>query len=257
MSQETPKIVTERRGHVLLITINRIDARNAFDHETALGMEAAIDLLDSDPELRVGIISGAGKHFCAGADLKGVAQGLKPVGERRGGFGIFERPSLKPVIAAVDGYAVGGGFELCLACDLVVATRAARFGLPEVRHNVVAVGGALFRLQKRIPYNVATELALTGRFVDAELLHGYGFVNRLAEQGKAVDAALELAEEILVNGPTAISATREIIFQSASWTDVAAWSNQRPIASRALESEDAKEGLRAFAEKRKPEWKGR
>ena len=257
MDGTTQKVTTERRGYALIITINRPGARNAVDLETAVQMEAAIDLLDADNDLRVGIVTGAGGTFSAGADLKAAARGESGITERRGGFGAFERPSIKPMIAAVEGFAVGGGFEMCLSCDLIVAARSAKFGLPEVRHNVVAVGGALFRLQKRMPYNLATELALTGRFEGAEFFHHWGVVNRLADEGKAVDVALELAEEILVNGPTAVWASREIMFQSNNWTEKEAWTLQWDLARPALDSDDSKEGLRAFAEKRKPEWKGR
>lgn len=257
MEQEKPKVATERRGHILLISIDRPEARNAMDYEASLQMEAALDTLDAEPELRVGIITGSGKNFSAGADLKAAAKGKTAMTDRRGGFGAFARPSLKPTIAAVEGFAVGGGFELCLSCDLVVAARTARFGLPEVRHNVVAVGGALFRLPKRIPYNIAAEMAMTGTFKDAEALQALGLVNRLTEEGEALNGALALALEILANGPTAVWASREIMFQSNNWSDEEAWDKQWAIARPALDSEDAKEGLKAFAEKRKAEWKGR
>lgn len=250
------RILTDRRGHILLITINRPEAKNAFDAVSARAMHAAMDLLDGTDELFVGVIAGAGGTFSAGADLKAVARGERAVTDR-GGFGLFKRPSRKPLIAAVEGYAVGGGLELCLSCDLVVAARDARLGLPEVRHNVAAVGGGLFRLPRRIPYHLAMELALTGEFRDAEFFHRYGLVNRIAEPGKAVDEALAMAERLLANGPTALVASREIIFQSANWTDEEAWDRQTPIAALAFEAEDRVEGLRAFAEKRKPAWKGR
>ena len=250
------RILTERRGHVLVITINRPEARNAFDGASAQAMEAAVDRLDAEDDLFVGVITGAGGHFSAGADLKAVARGER-ASTRRGGFGIFARPPRKPVIAAVEGYAVGGGFELCLSCDLIVAARTARFGLPEVRHNVVAVGGGLFRLPRRMPYHLAMELALTGEFKDADYFHRMGVVNRLVETGQALDAAVDWAQALLANGPTALAATKEIVQHSADWTDEEAWGAQMAYARRALESEDRKEGLAAFAEKRKPVWKGR
>ena len=216
MSEE--RILTERRGHVLVITINRPEARNAFDAASAQALEAAVDALDAEDDLFVGVITGAGGNFSAGADLKAVARGER-ASTRRGGFGIFAKPPRKPVIAAVEGYAVGGGFELCLSCDLIVAARTARFGLPEVRHNVVAVGGGLFRLPRRMPYHLAMELALTGEFKDADYFHRMGVVNRVVEAGQALDAAVDWAQALLVNGPTALAATKEIVQHSADWTD--------------------------------------
>jgi enoyl-CoA hydratase len=254
MSEE--RILTERRGHVLVITINRPQARNAFDAASAQALEVAVDALDAEDDLFVGVIAGAGGNFSAGADLKAVARGER-ASTRRGGFGIFAKPPRKPVIAAVEGYAVGGGFELCLACDLIVAARSARFGLPEVRHNVVAVGGGLFRLPRRMPYHLAMELALTGEFKDADYFHRMGVVNRVVETGQALDAAVDWAQALLVNGPTALAASKEIVQHSADWTEEEAWGAQMAYARRALESEDRKEGLAAFAEKRKPVWKGR
>ncbi len=255
MSDETP-ILTERRGPVLVITVNRPQARNAFDRAAALAMHEAMDLLDNTDELFVGVITGAGDHFCAGADLKAAARGESAATDR-GGFGMFKRPSSKPLIAAVEGFAVGGGMEMCLACDLIVAAKTAKMGLPEVRHNVLALGGGLFRLPRRIPHHIAMELILLGDLRDAEFFHQVGLVNRLVEPGQALAESIRLAETMLVNGPTALAASKEVAFLSSNWTDEEAWAAQWPIAEKALNSEDRHEGLAAFAEKRRPVWKGR
>lgn len=255
MSDDT-RILTELRGHILVVTINRPEARNAFDGASALALEAAADRIDAEDEIFAAVITGAGGTFSAGADLKAAARGER-ASTRRGGFGFFAKPPRKPVIAAVEGFAVGGGFELCLACDLIVAARTAKFGLPEVRHNVVAMGGGLFRLPRRAPYHLAMEMALTGEFRDAEYLHRLGVVNRVVEHGEALEAAVAWAEALLVNGPTALAASKAIMFHAADWTDEEAWGAQMAYARRALESADRREGLAAFAEKRKPVWTGR
>jgi enoyl-CoA hydratase len=239
------------------VTINRPEARNAFDSATSAQMNAAMDSLDSEDSLFVGVITGAGGTFSAGADLKEAASGVRRERPPRGGFGVFASPPRKPLIAAVEGFAVGGGFELCLTCDLIVAARTAKFGLPEVRHNVVAIGGGLFRLPKRMPYHLAMELALTGEFKDAEFFARHGIVNRVVDRGAALTEAMKLAESLLVNGPTALAASKEIMRRSVDWSEEEAWREQMNYARRALESEDRKEGLRAFAEKRKPIWQGK
>jgi enoyl-CoA hydratase len=250
-------VLTERRDGVLLVTLNRPDQRNAVNRAVADGIAAALDELDGTPELRVGIITGTGKGFCAGMDLKAFVAGERPHVGDRGFAGIVQRPPAKPLIAAVEGFAVAGGFEIALACDLIVAARGAKLGIPEVKRGLVAAGGALLRLPRRIPYHVAMELALTGELFDAERATQLGLVNRLAEPGQAVAIAFELAEALAANAPLALAASKRILVEAPGWAPAEQWTRQGEIAAVAMGSEDAQEGSRAFAEKRAPVWRGR
>src|SRR3989440_10095005 len=254
---EAESVLTEPRDGVLVITINRAEARNAVNLAVAEGIAASLDRLDTDDQLRVGVITGAGGTFSAGMDLKAFIRGERPHVEGRGSGGIVQQPPQKPLIAAVEGFAVALGFEIVLSCDLIVAARDARFGLPEVKRSLVAVAGGLIRLPKRIPYHVAMELALTGEFIDAERAAQLGLVNRRAEPGKALDEAVALAEQLSRNGPLALAASKRIVRAAVDWTEEEAWERQSEIAGPVFRSEDAREGATAFAEKREPQWKGR
>ncbi|HVW81830.1 MAG TPA: crotonase/enoyl-CoA hydratase family protein [Mycobacteriales bacterium] len=252
------EVLTERRDNVLIITLNRPEAKNAVNEGLAKGVAAALDELDGDDSLFVGIITGAGGTFCSGMDLKGFLKGENPTVDGRGFAGLTGAPPKTPLIAAVEGWALAGGCEIVLACDLIVASREAKFGIPEVKRGLVAGAGGLLRLPKRIPYHLAMEFAITGEPVDAETAKSYGLVNRLTEPGKALDGALELAALVAANGPLAVAATKEIVRKaSADWTETEAWEKQGEILPAVFASEDAREGATAFAEKRPPNWKGR
>ncbi len=250
-------VLTERRDGVLVITINRPRVKNALDGETARALAAAFTELDGDDTLRVGVLTGAGGTFCTGMDLKAFVTGDVPFVEGRGFGGLVQQPPAKPLIAAVEGYAVAGGFELLLGCDLVVAARTAQLGVPEVKRGLVAGGGAALHLAQRIPRAIALELLLTGDPITAERATDLGLVNRLAEPGGALDAALELAGAIAANGPLAVRVTKELAHRGADWSFDQSWEEQGPIVTPVFASEDAREGATAFAEKRAPVWKGR
>jgi enoyl-CoA hydratase len=255
--QDAAPVLTERRGRVLLITINRPDQRNAVNAAVSQGIAAALDDLDADAGLSVGVLTGAGKGFCAGMDLKAFVAGERPHVEGRGFAGITQRSAEKPLIAAIEGFAVAGGLEVALACDLIVAARGARLGVPEVKRSLVAAGGALLRLPRVLPRNVANELALTGDPIEAERAYELGLVNRLAEPGEALEIALRLAETIAANGPLALAATKRIMVESVDWDDAEFFARQGEISDPVFASEDAREGATAFAERRDPVWKGR
>jgi enoyl-CoA hydratase/carnithine racemase len=248
-------VLRERQGRTLIITINRQEARNAFNLAGAQGLADAVDELDDTPELSVAIITEAGGTFCAGMDLKAFASGELPHVPGRG-IGFTERPPRNPLIAAVEGYAPAGGIEIVLATDLVVASKAAKFGIPEVKRGLVAAGGGLPRLPKRIPYQRALELALTGDSFTAEEAAAWGFVNKLTEPGQALAGALELAGRITANGPLAVAVTKEIIIKSAGWSEDEMWKKQRELITPVFMPKDAIEGATAFAEKRASNWTG-
>jgi enoyl-CoA hydratase len=250
-------VLTERRDGVQLITLNRPEARNAVNLAVAEGVAAALDALDADDDLAVGVLTGAGVGFSAGMDLKAFVAGERPWVADRGFAGIVQRSARKPLIAAVEGFAVAGGLEIALACDLIVAGSGAKLGIPEVKRSLVATGGALLRLPRRVPYGIAMELALTGDTISAERAYELGLVNRVTERGGAVDAALELAAAIVSNGPLALDATKAILQQQFDWDEGDFWQRQRELADPVYASEDAREGATAFAEKRDPVWRGR
>ncbi len=242
---------------VLIMQLNRPHARNAINLETARALAAALDRLDTDAALRLGVLTGAGGNFCSGMDLKAfAATGERPYVADRGFAGLCERPPAKPLIAAVEGYALAGGCELVLACDLVVAARDARFGLPEVKRGLVPGSGGLLRLPARIPYHVAMEAVLTGDLFGAERLHQLGLVNRLAEPGAALEAALDLGRTIAANGPLAVRTAKAVMAQSRNWRPEDMFDLQRPRIAHIFVSADAREGATAFAEKRPPVWQG-
>jgi enoyl-CoA hydratase/carnithine racemase len=250
------EVLTEVSDGVAVITINRPEARNAVNGAVARGIAKAIEELDASKDAQVLILTGAGGTFSAGMDLKGFLAGDSPSFADRGFGGIVERPPAKPIIAAVEGYALAGGFELVLACDLVVASEAAKFGLPEVRRSLVAGAGGLLRLPKRIPYHLAMEIALTGEHYPAARLHQAGLVNQLVPAGEALAAARELAARIGLGGPLALTATKRVIAESGDWNSAEAFRRQAEIITPVFTSADAREGALAFAEKRQPVWRG-
>ncbi len=252
-----PVVLTERRGGVLLITLNRPEVRNAVDAAVARGVGDAVQALDADPALSVGVLTGAGGFFSAGMDLGAFVRG-EPVHDPERGFaGITRRGPRKPIIAAIEGFALAGGLEVALACDLVVAAAGARLGIPEVKRSLVAAAGALLHLPRRIPYHVVMELALTGDPLPAERMHALGLVNRLAEPGRAVDVALELAATVARNGPLALAASKRILQEQADWDSEEGWERQDAICAPVFASRDAHEGASAFKERREPVWQGR
>lgn len=252
---EDAEVLVEQRDRILLITINRPQAKNAVNAAVSRGLADAMDRLDGDDGLSVGVLTGAGGTFCAGMDLKAFARGEDVAIEGRG-MGFTERPPTKPLIAAVEGYALAGGTELALATDLIVASRDAAFGIPEVKRGLAAGGGGLLRLPQRIPAAIAMELALTGDNLPAARAHELGMVNALTDVGGALDGALALAERITANGPLAVAATKRVITEARGWTPEEMFRKQWEILGPVFVSADAREGAVAFAEKRPPRWTG-
>ncbi len=247
-------LLTEQRGRVLVLTLNRPRAKNAISLELAQELAKAFEELDARDDLSCAIIFGAGGTFCAGMDLKGFARGEIPIIPGRGFAGLVENPPRKPLIAAVEGYALGGGFEIALASDLIVAAETTTFGLPEVKRGLTAAAGGLLRLHQRIPYNKAMELVLTGRMLPAAEANGYGLLAELVPEGQTFEAALKLAETIAKNAPLATAASKQVIRESNDWPLADKFKQQHDIVQPIRTSNDAKEGATAFAEKREPVW---
>lgn len=252
---DQPLIVTDHEG-VRTMTLNRPDARNAVNLELATAIDEAITELDERSDLTVAILAANGPTFCAGMDLKAFLRGERPLTPGRGFAGIARKPPRKPIIAAVDGPAVAGGFEIVLSCDMIVATENVFFALPEVKRGLVAAGGGLLRLPGRLPYHLAMELALTGKPLSAADAERLGLINKLVPAGGALAAATELAREIAENGPLAVATTKQILQDSPSWAADEAFQKQSELCEPVRSSADAREGARAFTEKRRPVWIG-
>jgi enoyl-CoA hydratase/carnithine racemase len=247
-------VETSRRGPVLLIELRREEKRNAIDRATAEALSAALDELEDDPDLRAGVLAGTARVFSAGTDL---TQRSSPATVRGGEYGLVRRRRRRPLVAAVEGPALGGGFELVLACDLVVASETATFGLPEVVRSLIPTCGGIFRGPRALPQNVARELLLTGEPLGAERAHQLGLVNRLVPAGRALDEAAALAARVAANGPVAVGQTMAVLEAMWAGPDGAGWAATDAALGVIARSEDAREGVTAFFERRPPDWKGR
>ncbi len=253
---DAAEVFTEVEGGVLIVTINRPEAKNAMNKAAAEAISAAMDRLEAEDDLRVAILTGAGGTFCSGMDLKGFLRGESPSVPGRGFGGLSQWTPKKPVIAAVDGYALAGGMELALSCDLIVANVNSKFGIPEAKRGLAAAAGGLIKLPRQIPPRIAMELALTGDFIDAKRAYELGFINRITE-GPSIDGAKELAARVAENGPLALIASKAIVRDSHEWSEAEMWDKQAAYIAPVFTSCDAREGAAAFAEKRKPNWQGK
>lgn len=252
----TDAVKVETKDGIMVVTINRPKAKNAVNLDVAKGIAAAMDELDSNDAIRAAVLTGADNTFCAGMDLKAFVSGELPVIPGKGFAGLVEAPPKKPLIAAVEGYALAGGFEIAIACDLIVTADNAKFGIPEVKRGLAAGAGGLMRLPRKIPQNVAMELALTGEFISAQRAHDLGLANRVVEAGTALQSAIELARLIAANGPMAVAASKQVVVESEDWPAEKMFELQQQIIDPIFSSQDAVEGATAFAEKRAPNWKG-
>ncbi len=252
----TEEVLTSEKDGVLIVTINRPEAKNAMTKAAAEAIAAAMDRLDAEDDLRVGILTGAGGTFCSGMDLKGFLRGERPSVEGRGFGGVVEAPPQKPLIAAVEGYALAGGLELMIACDLVVANSGAQFGIPEAKRGLVAAAGGVMMLPDQIPERIAMELALTGDFIGASRAYELGLINTVTD-GAALDGAMELAAKIAANGPLAVKVSKQVMKQSRGWSMDERYAKQGELIAPVFSSSDAREGAAAFAEKRAPNWTGK
>jgi enoyl-CoA hydratase len=251
------EVLVDVADGIMTVTLNRPEAKNAANRAVAVGVAAAMDQLDSDDSIRVAIITGAGGTFCAGMDLKAFVSGEMPMVEGRGFAGLTEATPRKPLIAAVEGYALAGGLELAIACDLIVTADNARFGIPEVKRGLAAAAGGLMRLPRQIPARVAMELAITGDFITAQRAYELGLVNQIVPAGTALEGAKALAARIVANGPLAVAVSKQVVLESADWSSAEMWKKQQELVMPIFGSEDAMEGSIAFAEKRAPNWKGK